>query len=60
MTIVFAPLERAPAGELLRPGSPGYEAARRPPIALLRPQAIVRCRTTADVAEAYDADGVVA
>jgi FAD/FMN-containing dehydrogenase len=57
LTIAFAPLERALAGEVLRPGSPEYEAARRPPIALLRdlrPQAIVRCRTAADVAEAIE------
>jgi FAD/FMN-containing dehydrogenase len=57
LTIAFAPLERALAGEVLRPGSPEYEAARRPPIALLRdlrPQAIVRCRTAADVAQAIE------
>jgi FAD/FMN-containing dehydrogenase len=55
LTLAFAPLERTIAGEVLLPDSPGYEAARRPPIALLRelrPQAIVRCRTAADVAEA--------
>jgi FAD/FMN-containing dehydrogenase len=40
---------------LLQPRSPEYEAARRPPIPLLedlRPQAIARCRSAADVAEA--------
>jgi FAD/FMN-containing dehydrogenase len=40
---------------VLEQGTPEYETARKPPIALLvdrRPQAIVRCRTAADVAEA--------
>jgi FAD/FMN-containing dehydrogenase len=41
-------------GELVLPGSPGYETARRPPIARfqdVRPQAVVRAATAADVAE---------
>ena len=40
---------------LLQPESPEYEAVRRPPIPLLedlRPQAVARCRSAADVAEA--------
>ena len=40
---------------LLQPRSPEYEAVRRPPIPLLeelRPQAIARCGSAADVAEA--------
>src|SRR4029453_18305902 len=40
-------------GEVVLPGSPGYEAARRPAIALFegtRPQAVVRCKTPDDVA----------
>jgi FAD/FMN-containing dehydrogenase len=47
----LAPLD----GEVLQPGSPEYEVARRPPIARfddLRPEAIVRCRTASDVAAA--------
>jgi FAD/FMN-containing dehydrogenase len=46
-------LERAIDGEILRPGAPGYEAARRPAIARfqdVRPAAVVRCRTPEDVA----------
>ena len=44
-----------PAGELLLPGSPGYEEARRPAIARfddVEPRAVARCRTDADVAAA--------
>ena len=40
-------------GELLRPGSPGYEAARRPvnpAYQQVRPRLVVRCRSVADVA----------
>ena len=43
------------AGEVLVPDAPGYEEARKPAIARfhgIRPQAIVRCATAADVAEA--------
>jgi FAD/FMN-containing dehydrogenase len=46
-------LGRAIDGEVLRPGSSGYEAARRPAIARfhdVRPAAVVRCRTPDDVA----------
>ncbi len=42
------------AGEILRPGSAGYEEAYRPAIALfhdVRPQAVARCATPEDVAE---------
>jgi FAD/FMN-containing dehydrogenase len=44
-----------PSGELLLPGSPGYEEARRPAIerfADIEPAAVARCRTDADVAAA--------
>ncbi len=48
-------LEDAIAGELLLPGSAGYQASRVPEIARfrdVRPEAIVRCREADDVAEA--------
>jgi FAD/FMN-containing dehydrogenase len=44
-----------PSGELLLPGSPGYEEARRPAIERfdqIEPAAVARCRTDADVAAA--------
>jgi FAD/FMN-containing dehydrogenase len=44
-----------PSGELLVPGSPGYEEARRPAIERfddIEPAAVARCRTDADVAAA--------
>jgi FAD/FMN-containing dehydrogenase len=47
-------LQGAIAGEVVVPGSPGYEAARRPAIARfhdVRPQAVVRCAAPQDVAE---------
>src|SRR6266536_3430315 len=47
-------LQGAIAGEVVLPGSPGYELARKPPIARfqdVRPQAVVRCATPSDVAE---------
>lgn len=47
-------LAGAIAGEVIGPGSPGYDVARRPAIARfhdVRPQAVVRCRTSEDVAE---------
>jgi FAD/FMN-containing dehydrogenase len=43
------------AGELLLPGSPGYEKARRPAIPRfdhIEPRAVARCHTEADVAAA--------
>src|SRR6266542_1267247 len=46
-------LRGAIAGEVILPGSPGYELARKPPIARfqdVRPQAVVRCATPSDVA----------
>ena len=46
-------LERAVAGDVVRPGAPDYDAARRPAIARhrgTRPAAVVRCRTPGDVA----------
>ena len=48
-------LQRAIDGEVLLPGSPGYEAAYRPAVARfhdVRPAAVVRCRTPEDVAAA--------
>jgi FAD/FMN-containing dehydrogenase len=50
----WAGLHEAIAGEVIRPGSPGYELARRPAIARFhdtRPRAVVCCRVPADVAE---------
>jgi FAD/FMN-containing dehydrogenase len=47
-------LQRAIAGELILPGSPRYDSARRPQIAQfedVRPQAVVACASPADVAE---------
>ena len=49
-----AELQRAIAGDVLVPGADGYESVRRPPVGLfgdVRPRAIVRCTTPADVAE---------
>ena len=48
------PLQAAIAGEVILPGAPAYEAARRPAIARfhgVRPAAVVRCATAPDVAE---------
>ena len=50
----WAALQEAIAGEVILPGSPGYELARRPAIARFhdtRPRALVRCQVPADVAE---------
>jgi FAD/FMN-containing dehydrogenase len=47
-------LEGTIAGEVILPGSPGYELARKPAIARFhdaRPRAVVRCQVPADVAE---------
>jgi FAD/FMN-containing dehydrogenase len=47
-------LEDAIGGDVLLPGSPGYESVRRPAIARfedVRPEAVVRCSSSADVAE---------
>jgi FAD/FMN-containing dehydrogenase len=47
-------LQGAIAGQVVPPGSPDYELVRKPPIARFHdvwPQAVVRCRTPADVAE---------
>jgi FAD/FMN-containing dehydrogenase len=49
----FAALRGAIAGDVVVPGAPEYDAVRRPAIARfddIRPQAVVRCRTPADVA----------
>ena len=51
----LAALRHAVAGAVLVPGAAEYEAVRRPPLARfrdLRPQAIVRCTASADVAAA--------
>jgi FAD/FMN-containing dehydrogenase len=48
-------LRAAIAGEVVRPGSPDYDAVRKPDIARfhdIRPQAIVLCENPGDVAEA--------
>src|SRR5215475_7601154 len=48
-------LTAALEGELVLPGSPRYEEVRKPPIPRfhdVRPQAVVLCRTPADVVEA--------
>jgi FAD/FMN-containing dehydrogenase len=50
----LAALQGAIAGDVVLPGSPAYEAVRRPPIARfhdIRPQAVVLCRTPMDVVE---------
>ena len=47
-------LQGAIEGEVVQPGSPDYESARKPPLARFRdarPAAVVRCRTPEDVAE---------
>lgn len=49
----WADLRHHIAGDVILPGSPAYEAARKPAIArfhAIRPQAVVRCATPADVA----------
>src|SRR5512133_140052 len=48
-------LTAAVEGEVVLPGSPRYDEVRKPPIPRfhdVRPQAVVLCRTSADVAEA--------
>jgi FAD/FMN-containing dehydrogenase len=55
MTHDWRVLQDAIAGEVVLPGSSGYDQARKPPIARfhdVRPLAVVRCRSAADVAEA--------
>jgi FAD/FMN-containing dehydrogenase len=50
----LAALQGTIAGEVLLPGSPGYDTARRPAIARfhhVRPRAVVRCAATQDVVE---------
>ena len=54
MTPDWSALQRAIAGDVLLPDSPAFETVRRPQIARfqdIRPQAVVRCRTAADVSE---------
>src|SRR5215211_7411984 len=48
-------LQHAVAGEVIVPGAPAYEVARKPAIARfhdVRPELIVRCRAPGDIAEA--------
>ena len=55
MTPDWRALEDAIAGDVVLPDASDYDEARRPTIARFhdtRPQAVVRCRTAADVAEA--------
>jgi hypothetical protein len=55
LTPDWSALQAAVAGEVLLPGSPAYESARKPAIARFHdahPQAVVRCANPADVAEA--------
>ena len=54
----WAALQGAIAGEVVRPGSPGYDRARKPAIARFydsRPQAVVFCANAGDVGEAISA-----
>jgi FAD/FMN-containing dehydrogenase len=54
MTTDWNALERALEGDVVLPDSDGYERVRRPAMARfwdIRPAAVVRCRTPADVAE---------
>lgn len=47
-------LQGAIAGDVVLPGSPGYELVRKPPIVRfqdVRPQAVVLCESASDVAE---------
>jgi FAD/FMN-containing dehydrogenase len=51
----WSALSRTLAGDVVLPDSPDYETARRPAIARfeeVRPQAVVRCASAADAAEA--------
>jgi FAD/FMN-containing dehydrogenase len=51
----WAALQGAIAGEVVRPGSKGYDQARKPAIARFhdsRPEAVVFCATAGDVSEA--------
>src|SRR5690348_1254673 len=51
----WAALRARVSGEVVIPGSPGYDQARKPAIARFqnaRPQAVVFCATAGDVAEA--------
>src|SRR5262245_15385674 len=51
----WSPLQAAIAGEVILPDSPDYESVRKSALARfdhVYPQAVVRCRTPGDVAEA--------
>jgi FAD/FMN-containing dehydrogenase len=53
MTADWGALQRAIDGDVVLPGTPGYESVRKPVMARfehLRPAAVVRCVTPADVA----------
>jgi FAD/FMN-containing dehydrogenase len=54
MSVDWDTLQGAIAGEVVLPGAPGYELARKPAAPLLpdlRPLAVVRCASAGDVAE---------
>jgi FAD/FMN-containing dehydrogenase len=54
MSSGWSALQAAIAGEVILPGSPDYDSARKPAITRfdhVRPEAVVRCRTPSDVAE---------
>jgi FAD/FMN-containing dehydrogenase len=54
MSVDWDSLQGAIAGEVVLPGEPGFELARKPAAPLLpdvRPLAVVRCASAADVAE---------
>ena len=59
--VELAALQGAIEGEVVLPGSPRYEAARKPPIVRfqdVRPQAVVLCRNAVDVAETIAVAGM--
>src|SRR5215216_1924868 len=60
MTVDWRALQRAIDGDVVLPGSPEYESVRKPVMARfeqVRPVAVVRCATPADVAAALAAVG---
>jgi FAD/FMN-containing dehydrogenase len=60
MTVDWRALQRAIDGDVVLPGSPEYESVRKPVMARfeqVRPVAVVRCATPADVAATLAAVG---
>jgi FAD/FMN-containing dehydrogenase len=60
MTVDWRALQRAIDGDVLLPGSPEYESARKPAMARferVRPAAVIRCATPADIATALAVAG---